>query len=393
MEAIVLAGGLGLRLREKIYEEPKVLAETVGKPFIHHVLEYLYRNGTSHVVLAVSYMHEKIISAVGNSFYGMTIDYSIEKEPLGTGGAIKQAMKKCREDFVFVLNGDTIFNADLRQMQKTARHGFASIALKHMDNADRRGIVETKDGIVTYFKEKEPGKSGTINGGIYLIDRTLQLSKKKTFSFEYDFLEKNCSKLIPFISDGYFIDIGIPEDYEKAQREIPLMPTRTVGKVAFLDRDGTININTGHLYKKEDFVFTKNATEGIKKLKEAGFYVVVISNQAGVAKGLYSEADIFELNSYINSLLRKDSIIIDKFLHCPHHPDGVVQQYTTQCDCRKPKVGMINQAIRHFGNLGIDIDLSESILIGDKDTDIQAGKNAKIGKCIKVKDDTFPLEF
>ncbi len=391
MEAIVLAGGLGLRLREKVYEEPKVLAETVGKPFIYHVLEYLYRNGTSHVVLAVSYMHEKIISAVGNSFLGMTIDYSIEKEPLGTGGAIKQAIKQCREDFVFVLNGDTIFNTDLRKMQQTAKSGFASIALKYMDNADRRGIVETENGIVTYFKEKEPGKSGTINGGIYLIDRKLQLSKKKTFSFEYDFLEKNCDKLMPFISDGYFIDIGIPEDYEKAQQELPLMPTHTTGKIAFLDRDGTININTGHLYKKEDFVFTKNAMEGIRRLKQKGFYVVIISNQAGVAKGLYSESDIHELNGYINNLLRKEGIIIDKFFHCPHHPEGTVLEYTTECDCRKPKPGMIFKAIKYFNKLGIDINISDCVLIGDKDTDIAAATAANITKYIKTDGSQFPL--
>lgn len=390
MEAIVLAGGLGLRLREKVYEAPKVLAETAGKPFIFHVLEYLYRNGVTHVVLAVSYMHEKIIASVGNSFHGMIIDYSVEKEPLGTGGAIKEAIKKCKEDFVFVLNGDTVFDVDLREMSKTAKKGFLTIALKHMDNADRRGIVETKNGVVTYFKEKEPGKSGTINGGIYLIDRKIPLSKKKKFSFEYDFLEMNCSKLIPFISDGYFIDIGIPDDYEKAQKEIPVMLTGRKGKAAFLDRDGTININTGHLYKPADFIFTKNAPEAIASLKKQGYYITVISNQAGVAKGMYTENDITKLNEFINKKLHSYGVIIDSFFHCPHHPEGTVKEYTVDCNCRKPKTGMITKAVDYYKSLGIEIDLSQSILIGDSDTDIQAGEAAGVGRCIKADNNTFP---
>lgn len=390
MEAIILAGGLGLRLREKVYEEPKVLAETAGKPFIFHVLEYLYRNGVTHAVLAVSYMHEKIIASVGTSFLGMTIDYSVEKEPLGTGGAIKEAMKKCREDFVFVLNGDTVFDVDLREMYKTATKDRLTIALKYMDNADRRGIVETQNGVVTYFKEKEPGKSGTINGGIYLIDRKIPLAKKKKFSFEYDFLEKNCDRLIPFVSDGYFIDIGIPEDYERAQREVPGMLTGRKGKAAFLDRDGTININTGHLFRREDFVFTKNAPEAIARLKEQGYYITVISNQAGVAKGMYTENDIAKLNEFINKKLRSYGVIIDSFFHCPHHPEGTVKEYTVDCDCRKPKAGMIFKAVDYYKSLGIEIDLSQSILIGDKDTDIQAGETAGVGKCIKAENNIFP---
>ncbi|MBR5233921.1 MAG: HAD-IIIA family hydrolase [Clostridia bacterium] len=390
MEAIILAGGLGLRLREKVYEAPKVLAETAGKPFIFHVLEYLYRNGVTHAVLAVSYMHEKIISSVGNSFHGMTIDYSVEKEPLGTGGAIKEAMKKCNEDFVFVLNGDTVFDVDLREMYKTAKKDFVTIALKYMDNADRRGIVETENGVVTYFKEKEPGKSGTINGGIYLIDRQVPLSKKKKFSFEYDFLEMNCNRLIPFVSDGYFIDIGIPEDYERAQNEVPVMLTGRKGKAAFLDRDGTININTGHLFRQEDFIFTQNAPERIAELQKKGYYITVISNQAGVAKGMYTENDIAKLNSFINKKLLPYGVIIDAFFHCPHHPDGVVKEYTVDCDCRKPKAGMIFKAVEYYKSLGIEIDLSQSILIGDKDTDIQAGETAGVGRCIKAENNIFP---
>jgi D-glycero-D-manno-heptose 1,7-bisphosphate phosphatase len=151
-------------------------------------------------------------------------------------------------------------------------------------------------------------------------------------------------------------------------------------RVVFLDRDGTINKEVDYLYKIEDFEFIPNAPEAIKIFHELGYKVIVITNQAGVARGYYKETDIEILHKYIDKLLEKGGTYINAYYYCPHHPDGTVKEYSYQCNCRKPETGMIDQAIRDY-----DVDLGRSILIGDKEIDIKTGKNSGIGKSYLVK--------
>lgn len=151
-------------------------------------------------------------------------------------------------------------------------------------------------------------------------------------------------------------------------------------KVIFIDRDGTINKEVNYLYKKEDFEFIPNAQNAIKMFRELGYRVFVITNQAGVARGYYKEKDINILHKYINELLEKENTKIDSYYYCPHHPEGIIDGYSYVCNCRKPQIGMIEQALDDY-----DIDLSNSIFIGDKEIDIETGKNARIGKCYLVR--------
>ncbi|EOH7341643.1 nucleotidyltransferase family protein [Campylobacter coli] len=214
MQAIVLAGGLGTRLRSVVQDLPKPMAPINGKPFLAFVLEYLKKQGITEIILSVSYKYELIQEYFKDEFYGMKIHYNIEKELLGTGGAIKDALKLVKKE-AYVLNGDTLFNINLKKLILNSSK--ICIALKQMQNFDRYGTVNIDNqGIVTSFEEKVFKKQGLINGGIYLLKKDIfdKFDLEKKFSFE-EFFQKNYKvlKIQTQIFDDYFIDIGIPEDY------------------------------------------------------------------------------------------------------------------------------------------------------------------------------------
>ena len=153
-----------------------------------------------------------------------------------------------------------------------------------------------------------------------------------------------------------------------------------VNKAVFLDRDGTINKEVNYLYKPDDFVFIPGTIQAIKVFHELGYKVIVITNQAGVARGYYTEMDVKVLHEYLDDLLAAEATYIDAYYYCPHHLDGTVEDYKRECKCRKPGIGMIKEAARDF-----DINLGESIIVGDKEIDILAGKKSGIGKCVLVR--------
>lgn len=214
MQAIVLAGGLGTRLRSVVQDLPKPMVPINGKPFLAFVLEYLKKQGITEIILSVSYKYELIQEYFKDEFYGMKLHYNIEKELLGTGGAIKDALKLVKNE-VYVLNGDTLFDIDLKKLILSSSK--ICIALKQMQNFDRYGTVNVDDqGFATSFEEKVFKKRGLINGGVYLLRKNIfdEFNLEEKFSFE-EFLQENYKtlKIQTQIFDDYFIDIGIPEDY------------------------------------------------------------------------------------------------------------------------------------------------------------------------------------
>lgn len=218
MEAIILAGGFGTRLQSVVSDVPKPMAPINGKPFLEYILLYLKKYGINKVVLAVSYKKDIIKDYFKDSFYGIKIIYSEENEPLGTGGAIKHALENIENNNVYVLNGDTFFDFNISNM--SIKNSKIQIALKKMYDFDRYGCVCVNDlGIIKSFHEKKYTKSGYINSGIYLINKYIfeDFNLNIKFSFE-NFLEENVKKLQieTIVGEGYFVDIGIPEDYKKA---------------------------------------------------------------------------------------------------------------------------------------------------------------------------------
>jgi D-glycero-alpha-D-manno-heptose 1-phosphate guanylyltransferase len=226
-EAIILAGGFGTRLKSVVSDVPKPMALIGDIPFLSYLLEELHNYNFTKVIIAAGYKSEVIESHYGSFFKNIKLVYSIEKEPLGTGGAIFEASSMIGSDHFFVLNGDTFFKIDFSRMEENfikSKSGL-SVALKAMVNFDRYGTVTTGEDRITSFNEKEFCKKGLINGGIYLINKSwfIKRVENKVFSFEKDILEKHVAEdeITYYKSDGYFIDIGIPEDYSKAAKELP----------------------------------------------------------------------------------------------------------------------------------------------------------------------------
>ncbi|MDD6135471.1 MAG: nucleotidyltransferase family protein [Selenomonadaceae bacterium] len=225
MEAIVLAGGFGTRLRHVVSDVPKPMApmNDAGKPFLEVLLTQLAGQGVKHVVLSTGYMSEVIEQYFGKTFAGMKLEYSVEDTPLLTGGAVKMALERCTEPDIFVLNGDTYFAVDLSAMlaHHRARHADFTIAVKHMHDFERYGTVVYDESGIQAFHEKAPCHDGWINGGVYCLQRhVLEKVAATKFSLEKDFLEQKIDEidLQAFPAEGYFIDIGVPEDYYQACR-------------------------------------------------------------------------------------------------------------------------------------------------------------------------------
>lgn len=227
MEAIILAGGFGKRLKHVVGDVPKPMADIDGRPFLSYVMDYLSSQGVKKILLSVGYKYEVIKDYFGTKYMGMDIGYVIEEEPLGTGGAILKALKHASEDNVIALNGDTLFIVDLKRMFEfhLSKSAILTIALKPMSNFSRYGSVIVQDDRVRGFEEKSFKGYGYINCGIYAVNKGIMgfLGKYgESFSFEVDFLQKDSEDIRPyaFVSNGYFIDIGIPEDYERAKEEL-----------------------------------------------------------------------------------------------------------------------------------------------------------------------------
>jgi D-glycero-alpha-D-manno-heptose 1-phosphate guanylyltransferase len=224
---IILAGGLGTRLRSVISDLPKCMAPVNGKPFIDYVINYFQQQGINDFIVSVGYKYEAIEQYLKNELSTVNYQLSIEEEPLGTGGAIKKACALAKNKNVFVTNGDTLFKANTSSLQNfhQQKNADCTLALKPMKNFERYGVIELNDDdSIKSFKEKKYYDQGLINGGLYMLNvgSFLSASFPEKFSFETAYLEKyyNQHKMFGLIQDKYFIDIGIPEDYERAAKEL-----------------------------------------------------------------------------------------------------------------------------------------------------------------------------
>jgi len=224
--AVILAGGLGTRLRSAVPDLPKCMAPVAGKPFLYYVIKYLQQQGVEHFIFSLGYMHEIISQWLSTNYPALKYSLSVENEPLGTGGAVRLALLQATTRHALVLNGDTLFTVDCKKLLQFHQQNEAActLALKPMKDFSRYGVVEISgNGQIVSFKEKSYYSHGLINGGVYVLDvrRFLQLELPQKCSFEKDYLEKYCKteKMMAQEQDEYFIDIGIPEDFEQAGRD------------------------------------------------------------------------------------------------------------------------------------------------------------------------------
>lgn len=373
-EAIVLAGGFGTRLAHVVPDVCKPMAPVAGRPFLRFIMDQLAAAGFDRVVVADGYRREQIEDFFGSAYRGMSIEYSPEETPLLTGGAVKRALSRCESDWVFVLNGDTWLDVDFEVMEAAAANVpdsvTAVIAVKRMRDFERYGTVDVDAcGSLTAFHEKRPCEEGLINAGVYLLRLDALDDMPDKFSLESDHFERvvGDGALRAVECAGGFIDIGVPEDYELAQTM--LAPLARSWKLAMFDRDGTINVDTGHLHEPEKLELIPSTVDIMRGYSDDPDYkVVVVTNQAGIAKGLYTEADMRRLHRYMEDELEMLGVHVDAWYFCPHHPD-----YTGPCDCRKPAPGMLLAAICDF-----DANADDCVMYGDMPSDELAASSIDV---------------
>jgi D-glycero-alpha-D-manno-heptose 1-phosphate guanylyltransferase len=374
-QAVVLAGGLGTRLRDTVPDLPKCMAPVAGRPFLFYVINELRRQGIERFIFSLGYKHEVIEAYLKEQFPTLQYQSVVEATPLGTGGAIKLACEKASDKNIVVANGDTLFRVDLPLLAAFhyQKQSDCTLALKPMKNFDRYGVVQLRpDGSVESFDEKKFYEEGNINGGLYLLNRESFLfqSFPEKFSFEKEYLEKKQHSLFAQVQDVYFIDIGIPEDYSRAQQELKTAPLdlHSIDKswTLFLDRDGVINVDKegSYIFTPDEFIFTEGAPALFRKLSAVFGRIVVTTNQRGVGRGLMTEDALKAIHHKMVEEIKTAGGRIDAIYYCTsiHNDDPM----------RKPNPGMAVQAKEDFTG----IDLNRSVMVGNNPSDMLFGRNA-----------------
>ncbi len=375
-QCVILVGGLGTRLGAITQQVPKPLVDVGGKPFLAWVVDEIARHGFEEIVLLSGYRAEQF-EAMADYIrgLGLRVVHSVEPAPAGTAGALTYARDHLDETFL-LMNGDGLFDVNLRDLARPlAPEAMVRLALRVMPNADRYGTV-TLDGdqITAFVEKKATGLPGLINGGLYAMRRSvLDLIGTLPCSLEQDIFPGlvAAGQMSGAVYDRPFIDIGIPEALAEAQTFVPGVARR--GAV-FFDRDGVLNEDIGYAHRPDQLRWMPGAREAVKRANDAGLFTFVVTNQAGVARGLYDEAAIGAFHQAMQADLWAIGAHMDGFEYCPHHPD-FGRDGTAPVDCRrrKPGPGMILDLMARWS-----IDPARSLLIGDRESDVAAASAAGI---------------
>ena len=379
-QCAVLVGGLGTRLGALTAATPKPILPCGDRPFLAWLLREFVRFGVTDFLLLAGHLSAEIEKAAADIQAALPrpVRITLSEEPIraGTGGAVFHARDRL-EDRFWLCNGDSLFDCNLANVLADAlRDGpevTGRIVLRRLDDASRYGVVDFADGVVSAFRERPPaGSAGTINGGVYLFDRSLVDYLRPACSLEGDAMPALAAagRLRGTLGRGYFRDIGVPDDFARAQTEIPALLRR---KALFLDRDGVINVDHGYVGSRDRFEWVDGALDAIRYATSAGWHVFIVTNQSGVARGYYNESAVRDLLAWIGGEARAAGGTIDDVRYCPHHPDGTVDAYRRHHPWRKPLPGMLLDLIRAW-----EIDPSRAAMAGDQETDMQAAAAAGV---------------
>ena len=366
-QAVILSGGFGKRLSHVVSDVPKPMAPIKNKPFLEYIITQLQKQGFERFLFLTGYKSEfieKYFKNLPNS------QFLKEEKALGTGGALLNAYELLEDEF-FVINGDTFFDIDFSILENFSKTNHCTIALRYTNNITRYGFVEIDDSFkILSFTEKgnlpQNRIDGYINGGIYYINKSVLKEFAYKFSGQFISLEteifpellKN-NELYGLPIGGCFIDIGIPEDYYKAQDLIPSWINKKSKPALFIDKDGTLIVNTEYPHGK-DFEIIESTVGIVKKYSEKNYHIIMVTNQAGIAKNKFNFEAMQEGFEGIEEFYKTQGIKFDGIEFCPYHKDGVIKEYSYPSLLRKPNPGMILQACEK-----LKINLKESIMIGD----------------------------
>lgn len=376
-QALLLVGGKGTRLGALTAATPKPLLEIApGQRFLDVLLEQFARHGFTDIVLLAGHMGDQVEAIYqGRGVREATVSVLRETEPAGTGGALVNAAGLLDPWFVMA-NGDSLFDINLRALTAGSLSGFAGrLALRHVPDAARYGSVMLDGERITAFREKADASAGPglINGGIYLLNRDLLQGMRIPCSIERDVFPALAQQglLHGQVHDGYFLDMGLPETFAQAAQEVP---ARRLKPAAFLDRDGVLNADSGYTHRREDLAWIPGAREAVLSLNEAGYLVIVVTNQAGVGRGYFAERDMAGFHEAMQDGLAEVGAHVDAFYHCPFHPEAATDAYRhADHPDRKPNPGMILRAMRDW-----PVATAGSFLIGDRESDLEAARRAGI---------------
>lgn len=420
MKVVIMAGGKGTRIASVRSDVPKPMINICGKPILEHQIDNLKACGLTDIILVIGYLGDKIKEYFGDgSKFGVNIEYFVEDHPLGTAGALFK-MPQLTEDFL-LLCGDVIIDVDFnrfiafhKEHQAWASlvahpngHPYdSSLLVTEIDAPKTVGGMPEDTHRVIQWMAKEDERTyykNRVNAGIELISPELLKETMKNFvprhpetpdkiDLDRDVLKPNIpsGKIFAYDTPEYIKDMGTPDRFYETEKDIEsgkvhARNLKNRQKAIFLDRDGTINKMVGFVTKPEHFELIEGAAEAIKAINKSGYLAIVVTNQPVIARGDCTFEELQTIHDKMETELGKVGAFVDAIYVCPHHTDkgfeGERPEYKCNCDCRKPKPGLLLQAAKDF-----NIDLSESYMIGDSHRDVEAGENAGVKKSIMVEE-------
>ena len=401
MKVVLMAGGRGTRISELFPDIPKPLIPIDGMPVLEREIISLRNQGFTDIILTIGYMAEKIQAYFGRGEkLGVQISYFVEDKPLGNAGALFKL--NLEEDFL-LLNADAVFDVDFNRMVDLHKsHGGLVTLFTHPNSHpyDSGLIIAGENGKVEKWLAKEDERpvfyKNRVNAGLHVISpKALELSginkeevgkeidgKVRKVDLDRQILKPLCGTGTMFCYDSpeYVKDMGTPERFHQVEEDfkkgvVQAKNLKNKQKAIFLDRDGTINKYVGFLRKEEEFDLLPGVAEAVKKINQSGYLAIVVTNQPVIARGEVTFEGLETIHNKMETLLGKEGAYLDGIYFCPHHPhsgyEGEVKELKIDCDCRKPKPGMLLKAAEDF-----NIDLSQSYMVGDSENDIVAGKAA-----------------
>lgn len=400
MKTVIMAGGKGTRIQSIAADIPKPMIPIDGIPVLEREIISLRDQGFKDIIITVSHLGSIIMDYFGDgSKIGVNIEYYNEETPLGNAGALFKLKDQLTEPFL-LLNGDAIFDIDFKRFVSFHYSCGGKVTLfTHPNNHpyDSGLIIADKEGMVEAWLAKEDDRPqyyrNRVNAGLHVIDPSIlngidtdkvgRVDKKNGKVFKVD-LDRQLLKplagtgqMFCYDSPEYVKDMGTPERFHQVENDymegrVQSKNLSNKQKAVFLDRDGTINVYKDFLTDIDDFELIPGVADAIKKINALGYLAIVITNQPVIARGEISWDQLEEIHNKMETELGKEGAYLDGIYFCPHHPhkgyDGEIVELKIECDCRKPKPGMILKASKDF-----NIDLSQSYMLGDSENDIKAG--------------------